>query len=184
MRRMFSEHELSSYIQQQMSSGELVIFGKTLQQKEANWTLPITSFPVMGGLTAEVAFARVQQLNQELEIIISVKYSNATASNVTAYGSDDLNVNLPEELASKIYDCAGVSVKETSSNNVYIASSSAYASRSNGKDASQITGAPRLMLFNTSTANRLHVRFSSPTAITIPANGYVIVEGRIQLTLI
>ena len=185
MRRMYSKKELQDIIKTNLENGSLNIKAKTLEQSEANWSLPITSFGKLSNLTPEVSFGRVQKLNQELEFVISVKFTNETASPITGYSTEPFIIELPQEIAEKIFDCNGVSVKDASETNyVYIASSSAYASKSSTIDASKITGIPRLVLANSINANKMIIRFSSPSSITIDANSSTIIEGRIQLTLI
>lgn len=182
MRRLLKQ-EVEEYVDE-LIKGNQSITVRTLEQTEANWSNPISSFGKLSNLVPIVNFARIQKLNQELEIVVSVKYTNETQSNIAAYSTDGFEIELPQEIANKIYDCNGVSAKESLTSETYIASCSAYASKSTGTDASKITGSPRLLLTNGIRANRIVIRFSSTAQIIVEPNGYTIIEGRIQLTLI
>lgn len=189
MRRMYSENQIKNLIAESpekvleaLQNQDLKV--KTLEQSEANWSLPIESFGKLGSLDPTIAFARIQKVNQELEIVVSVSYANETESTVSAYATDSSVIELPSEIANKIYDCNGVKVSENTSSAIYIASSSAYASKTKSTDMSKLTGAPRLFLFNVNQNNKMNIIFASNSAIQVDAGGTTIIEGRIQLALI
>ena len=181
MKRMWSRNELKKNTQEYLANTDVKV--KTIEQSEANWTLPITSFGTFAGLTANVIFGRVQKLNQELEIVILVSYTNETESNVTAYGTSFLPIELPEAIASKIYDCDGKNATENGGSK-YIASVSGWGSRDKETDMSRATGTPRLFLINSPQANKIEIKFGSSSAIIVEPAGTTILEARIQLALI
>ena len=185
MRRMFSEKQIATIIANAISGGllsDIDVKAKTLEQNTANWNLPITTFGKFGTLDAEVLFARVQKINQELEIVVSLKYTNNTESSISAYNVSKA-LDLPDEIAEKIIDFVGNSVK-ASSTGVYIASSSAWASKRSTPNTAYVTGAPRLILSNESGAGKMAILLASPSSMVLPAGESLYIEGRIQLTLI
>ena len=178
---MWSRVGLLSLVMGTLKNSDLEV--KTIEQSEPNWTLPIETFGTFAGLTADIAFARIQKLNQELEIVISVSYTNATEDEKAAYTTAPIAIELPEDIAKKIFDCNGNDLT-IDGNGTYIASVSAWASRGKTTDMSKATGAPRLFLVNGSDANKIEILFASATQMRAYAGETLIIEARIQLALI
>ena len=141
MRRMYSQAELSAIIKEvflsDVASGQIdlpalieqalpeVDFStanfsdidfkaKTLEQSEPNWhyDLSISSVTWPTGLEAELVYGRLEIINGVLFFVSSLKVINTTESAISI--SDvTINVNVPEEIGSKIYDINGGKVSES-----------------------------------------------------------------------
>ena len=157
----------------------------TIEQQEANWSADIQYFPNIGGGTANPIFCRLQKINQELHIIMLGTIANETESAISAYGTTPINIDLPEEIAQKIYDYTGAKASEAGDASTPIISGSvAVAIRNSYVDMSTYANDVIFFVRNVNVANRISVSFSRNTSISIPAGETLYLEGRVYLDLI
>ena len=187
MRRMFSEKQIKKMIQE--APAEILeaiknqdVKVKTIEQSEANFTGEITSFVNTSGGTSNLIYGRVQQINGELHIVFIGSIANETESAITFYGTNEVSVTLPEEIADKIYDMAGNKVT-TSDTNIRISGSHAYGARDTGSDMSKYYS-DVVFIVKHNGANKISLTFSRPNQISIPAGETAYFEGRVSLDLL
>ena len=123
MRKMFSEKQIQKLVEDPLSSGEVAIVGKTLEQKEPNWEYDISEeLQTMLASDLEFSgFSKFLQYGNELYFIIGGKIKNNSASQHTgACFTGQLTLELPEKIASKIYDEDGNKVSDTIASTVPI----------------------------------------------------------------
>ena len=117
-------------------NGDVVVNG-ALKQNSAGFQLTNVSFQNFEGLYAEVLYGRIQQLNQSLHIIFSLKIQNTTTTDKTGYSLLSNNFTLPTEIASKLIDFRGYKMSQAVVNATVVAHGSAWASRDAGSSFSR-----------------------------------------------
>lgn len=167
--------------------GKGKVVANTLEQNEANWSADITVFPNITGGTPSVIFGRAQQINKEFHIVFLGKIVNNTEDVIEAYGTTQVVIDLPENIATKIYDVLGQKLNEPSASNVRISYSFASATRSEYGDMSKLQPDIYFNVFRMNGAiniNKLGMQFQRTTKISIPAGETLYLEGRVSLDLI
>ena len=173
-----------------MASGDFSgkdLKAKTLEQSQANWSADITQFPNFTGGTASVIFGRIQKINQELHIVMLGKIENATENSIGDYTTTFIEVELPEEIASKIYDVKGQPLSQSIESNCRVSYSYCSASRSDYSDMSKYLNDVTMNLWHSSGTNQkniLRIMFQRNSTISIPAGETMYFESRVSLDLI
>ena len=202
MRKMFSKNQIRELARDVLATDDPVVINgdleargdvevdgdlvaNTLLQTNANWALDIQEFPTTTNCTGTVIYGRVQQVNQELQIIMLGKVHNDTASDINAYSLNGILVTLPESIASKIYDVLGNNASTAPDNFVRIAVSFASAFREGNTAIDMSKFSQCIMsIMNASESNKIRISFNSSSAIVLKANADTYFEGRILLSLV
>ena len=185
MRKMYSKKELEKIIKGYLEAGEDIdLYVKTLKQSQANYSADIETFPNITNGTSAVIFCRVQQLNQELHIVFIGTITNNTESAISSYGTTTVNIELPSEIANRIYDLTGHTVHDTVADDYGISGNFAFVSKSNKLSLSTANNNARFIVQNTPIANRMSVSFGSGTAFSLNAGDVMYFEGRVSLDLL
>lgn len=164
-------------------NGDVVVNG-SLKQSSPGFQLTNVPFKSFEGLYVEVLFGRIQQLNQSLHVIFSVKIQNTTTTEKIGYSLLSNNFTLPTEIASKIIDFRGYRMSQSAIEGTVVAHGSAWASRDSGSSFSRKTGDSVILLMNANVANQGYVVFGSSSGIKVEAGGATYIEGRIELDLL
>lgn len=179
MRKMFSENQIKNIV----NDGELKPI--TIEQQEPNWAYDITAFPSVTGTTGTPIFCRIQQLNQELHIVLVGKVHNDTESDKTVYSMSGINVQLPEEIASKIYDVQGKTAVESNTNiRISVNYASCFRDGSDTNDLSKYVATAVMLIANSGDPNAITINFGSPVGIVLVAGKDTYFESRVSLDLI
>ena len=174
MRRMYSENQLVNVLENKD------VVAKTLKQTEANYRTDIST---VGGLTSgfsgEIVYGRVEEINNILFIVFSIKVKNESESTKTL-DNFYVDIDLREDIAKKIIDFDNISVdKSTSTASImgvpYI--------RGNQNFPQALNTASNGQLSNTSTANRMRLTFFNLSG-SINAGDTMIFSLRTFLTLL
>ena len=191
MRRMFSEKQLEEMIKsigKEIDFQDVDLKVKTIEQSESNWSQEITEFPnsTDPSTTSEVIYCRANRINGELHIVMLGKITNPTASDISIYGTLSIAIDLPKEIAEKIYDVQGKKASETSSGLIRISATHAVAFRNNETGYNMSNSSDRVLMFlvNGTLANRIYISFGSPSPITLATGKDTYFEGRVSLDLL
>lgn len=182
MRRMYSEKQLENIVDEHLEVSDVKV--KTLEQSEPNWSLDIETFVNITGGTATPIFCRIQQINQELHFIFLGKIENTSGSTIQAYQTTDLDIELPQEIAEKIYDYQGYKASETPTNDYLISYTLACGSKRDSLNMSYFQTNLILSISNSILANHIKIKFARTTNISIDNNETLWLEGRVYLDLI
>ena len=195
MRKMFSKKQIIEMIQEfapELTPEEIAsklseqdIVGKTLKQSQANWKLTnvvVEQSPAATtlGLTHEAVYNAIEEINGILYIVFINKFKNETESSISATYASYMtcDIDLPSDIASKIFDYDGKSVAETDS--LQVISLGYRGGLKVGASYYEIAGE----LKNTGTANRMQLKVSPNSNFSVPAGGEAILEDRLFLTLL
>lgn len=186
MRRMYSESELRQVVQKYAVEGLVGkdVIVKTIEQTEPNAFVEITAFPNITGGTSSPIFCRVQQLNKSLHIIMVGKITNNTEAEISDYGTSGINVDLPEEVASKIYDVLGNKASEAPASDTRISGCLSITQRGTSSNMSTYVNDVVMFVLNTATPNRIALTFGRTAVIAIPAGDTMYFDARLELDLI
>ena len=112
---MFSEKQIGEVANEQLVDKDLKV--KTLEQTEANWSEDFSgddfgaTFPT--GLEVTYSYRRISRINGELHIVLLFKIKNPTESSISVGNSNNIQIkNIPENIASLIYDVEGDPLSE------------------------------------------------------------------------
>lgn len=172
MRRMYSENQLVNVLE------DKDIVAKTIKQKEPNWKVDSSVFDTVGstlpeGVSYEKVYATFEEINGVAYFVWNFKIKNETE---TSYNfSLSKNIDLPEEIADKIYDFDGKKVSESNSSNICTANTF-YGF------ATELYNTKQTTIRNSLTENRIQIIFVS--AVVVNANSTCNLSFRIFLTLI
>lgn len=119
MRRMFSEKQIKKLCSDLLASGQLDIVAKTLQQAQPSWECDISSL-FNPNLVAEgsTLYAKFVQYGNTILFIVSGNFINGTASDANPILIDDKIIDIPDEIASKIFRADGSKLNENTSGTV------------------------------------------------------------------
>ena len=154
-------------------SGDVVV--KTIKQSQANWNAndSFDTLDVPSGLVYTKKYARLEEINGVIYVVICFSIENTT-ENAISFLFDKV-VELPESIASKIYDFDGYTVAESHTANI-MAEDCFYAS------GNILYNKMALSLRNRSNVNRLEAVFANN--VSIPANTIYNFSFRCFLTTI
>ena len=155
---------------------------KTIEQSEANFELDISDVAIAdldAGLEYEPIYERFLVFGNILYIVLCFKYNNTTETPITASSNASLKIELPTEIASKIYDLDGKNVHETNAQDIsadfMFRGDTSYPDRLN-------RGSAVWTISNTNQSNKLSINLLGTTA-SIPASGHISYSFRTFLTL-
>lgn len=203
MRRMYSESELREFIRshkddvvsalvgKDISVGNITaqgegkgkIIANTVEQTKANYsqTLEILG---SGSLTIENIYNRLEIINGILHLVVNIKVKNETENPISTYALTYNGIDLPTDVAEKIYDIEGKKVSEANADK-FIFGVPCFRG---GTNLSVFGSIPSQNLFfgasNSSALNRMLLSIVSGSQITINAGDYFLVSARVALTLI
>lgn len=100
-------------------SGDIVatgrLEGKSLVISEPSYKYEFEIEPSVSGLTKIGSFGRIEVIGGELHIIAVCTYKNETGASVSNVKINQLNLTIPENIGSKIYDMNGKNLTEATS---------------------------------------------------------------------
>lgn len=178
MRRMYSENQLVNVLENKD------VKVKTLSQSEANEAV-VFDFTALGGLKIKNTYNRFEVINNVLYVIVNVEIYNDSGSSISLTNMCEKTVELPVEIASKIYDCAGKHVGEAGSN-VWITSAIGAIKETNTgtyPTSYSLKSTCELYLLN-NIANNITVAIAGTQALSIPNGKSEYISARVALTLI
>lgn len=176
---VYNSTDVSPISLESFENKDLVV--KTIKQKQANYSVDIDTFPNLTNGTSSPIFCRVQQLNQELHVVFMGKIVNETENNITGTGTTEIDVDLPEEIADKIYDVLGNKVSDAIGSAVRVSGSYAFGSADTGFSSSSNI---HMFIMNKQAKNRLSISFVRNGGFTIVSGQTLYLEGRVSLDLI
>jgi len=173
MRRMYSENQIGDVAVKQLADKDLKV--KTIEQKQANWEVNdvFDEINVPEGITYTKVFGRFEEINGVLYIVHCFKITNNTGSSINV--EIKKNIDLPEYIASKIFDFDGKKASESGSSN--ICSDYAFFGSS-----SELYQAKIHTFRNTLSANRIEL--VAVNDYVVPANTTFNISFRSFLTLL
>lgn len=166
-------------------SGDVSV--KTIEQSQANNTITMEINPDAGvSFTLSPIYNRFIKVNSELDVIVNLAIKNDTSGAVSLTKVGVAITALPENIAEKIVDCLGHTVKESGVAQSIIASCQATVFSNSyitfAIASSAVFG--KIILTNHATANACQVYIVLDSSLTIPANSTYILTGRMSLSLL
>ena len=167
------------------ASGDVV--AKTLEQTQANWSFELTSSYLNNGLTGTdmtILYCRLEQIGNILYLVLNLKYENNTESAISGYSILSANgIELPTEIANKLYDVDNENVLVAKTAETQIASFPVIWTKY--KTLTSI-GAQTLFgsINNFTVAKQVRVSIISSSSFSIGAGEVRYITGRLFLTLI
>ena len=183
MKRMWSKNELKEIVKS-TNFANVDFKAKTLSQSEPNYVSDAIEFNPITGIEFTNLFNRFEIVNGILYLVVNVKLTNTTESAISI-GTIDRQVELPPEIAEKIIDMEGKSVKEVATTDYCLITGDTCLSAVNSVLYSAVKyDSWNLFVANRASANKLQVFIYRPTAYSLTAGSSIYLTGRIALTLI
>lgn len=168
--------------------GDLSVTGdasvKTISQSQPNYISDNFSFNPITGIEFEDLYNRFEVINGILYLVVNVKVTNTT-ENAISIATIDRQIELPPEIAEKIIDMEGKTVKENATTDYCLITGDTCLSAVNSPVYSAVKyDSWNIFVANRVSANKLQVFIYRATPYSLTAGSYIYLTGRIALTLI
>ena len=201
MRKMFSEKQIQKIVNDKIVDGvdsgiidgDLSVGGDliadTISQANANYS---SEFEYSGThdtyFDITNVYNRFEVINNVLYIVFNIKLMNNTESShsTTTSGKYSNQIDLPEEIATKIFDIDGHNIwNESSANRGIMVTNGVWARVSGDGNIGAAEGLCYVRLMKYDNLNgRIIVQFNTPSGISISAGAGLYLQARFFLTLI
>ena len=176
MRRMYSEKQLTSVIQENIANNELNFNSQNLEITSEEWKA-YSGGVESSDFTIEDIYTNISLVAGVLYLVANIKLTNTSASAIS-YPYFDKLVEIDKEIGDKIYDLNGKKVSESIAQATGI--TAVVGIKAGGIDFTGIANYS-FQLINLTTANKFYMRFREIPSIAAGSTVYLM--GRIALTI-
>ena len=176
MRRMFSEKQIKSIIQESINNNEFSFDAHNLNIVSEEWKAYASGVET-SDITIENIYTNISMVAGVLYLVANIKITNTSESGIS-YPYIDKVIEVEKDIADKIFDLSGKKVSETPTYGTGITAE--VGVKASSPDLIGISNYS-FQVINSTQANKFSIRFREIPSISAGASLYLM--GRIALTI-